>query len=252
MPDRRMFAKTIIDSDAFLDMPLSTQALYFHLSMRADDDGFLNNPKKIQKMVGSSDDDLKLLIAKNFLIPFESGVVVIKHWRIHNYIRGDRKKDTVYQEEMSKLTVKDNGAYTLCQSNVSQVTVNCQHRLGKDSISKDNIYISHLDNLNYVKLKQSEYDKLVNEYSKDYIDNIILQLDEYVTINGNKNKYKAWNLVVRKAIREKWFDKKTYSKTKKEGVIPEWYNTYEQDLKGETSQEIKEEIEKLAKGLFDD
>ncbi len=113
MAERRMFAKTIIDSDAFLDMPLSTQSLYFHLSMRADDDGFINNPKKIQRMVGCSDDDLKLLIAKNFIIPFESGIVVIKHWKIHNYIRGDRKKDTVYPEEMALLVEKDNGAYSL-------------------------------------------------------------------------------------------------------------------------------------------
>jgi hypothetical protein len=108
-----MFAKTIIDSDAFLDMPLSTQGLYFHLSMRADDDGFINNPKKIQRMIGCADDDLKLLVAKNFILPFDSGVVVIKHWRIHNYIRGDRRKDTVYVEEMAQLHVKDNGAYSL-------------------------------------------------------------------------------------------------------------------------------------------
>ena len=97
MAERRMFAKTIIDSDAFLDMPLSAQALYFHLSMRADDDGFINNPKKIQRVIGGSDDDLKLLIAKRFLLPFESGVVVIKHWKIHNFIRTDRYKPTVYQ-----------------------------------------------------------------------------------------------------------------------------------------------------------
>lgn len=113
MAERRMFAKTIIDSDAFLDMPLSTQALYFHLSMRADDDGFINNPRKIQRMVGGSDDDIKVLVAKRFIIPFESGIVVIKHWKIHNYIRGDRKKDTVYPKEMSLLTEKENGAYTL-------------------------------------------------------------------------------------------------------------------------------------------
>ena len=116
LAERRMFAKTIIDSDAFLDMPLSAQSLYFHLSMRADDDGFNNNPKKIQRMIGASDDDLKLLAVKNFIIPFESGVVVIKHWRIHNYIRGDRKKETVYREEMSLLDSKGNGAYTLIQS----------------------------------------------------------------------------------------------------------------------------------------
>ncbi len=108
-----MFAKTIIDSDAFIDMPLSTQALYFHLSMRADDDGFINNAKKIQRMIGASDDDLKMLAAKRFIIPFDTGIVVIKHWKIHNYIRGDRKKDTVYPEEMALLTEKENGAYSL-------------------------------------------------------------------------------------------------------------------------------------------
>ena len=115
MAERRMFAKTIIDSDAFLDMPLSSQALYFHLSMRADDDGFVNNPKKIQRVIGAADDDLKLLAAKRFVIPFDTGVCVIKHWRIHNFIRSDRYKETVYQEEKSQLTTKGNKAYTLRQ-----------------------------------------------------------------------------------------------------------------------------------------
>ena len=140
MAERRMFAKTIIDSDSFLDMPLSTQALYFHLSMRADDDGFLNNSKKIQRMVGCSDDDLKLLIAKRFIIPFESGVVVIKHWRIHNYIRSDRYKETVYQEEKAQLETKENNVYTMRETlgipNGYQMET--QVRLGKDSIVKDN------------------------------------------------------------------------------------------------------------------
>lgn len=153
MAERRMFAKTIIDSDAFLDMPLSTQVLYFHLAMRGDDDGFINNPKKIQRMIGASEDDLKLLIAKKFIIPFESGIVVIKHWKIHNYIRGDRKKETVYPEEMARLSENKNGSYTLkntlpepCQSVDSQMSGTCQSndsigkdRLGKvrDSIDKD-------------------------------------------------------------------------------------------------------------------
>ena len=132
-----MFAMTIIDSDAFLDMPLTTQALYFHLSMRADDDGFLNNPKKIQRVVGASDDDLKLLAAKNFIIPFESGIVVIKHWKIHNYIQKDRYKATVYKEEKSMLTEKKNGAYTLdteCIQNVSGSV--SQDRIGKVRLGK--------------------------------------------------------------------------------------------------------------------
>lgn len=136
MADKRMFAKTIIDSDAFLDMPSSSQSLYFHLGMRADDEGFINNTKKIQRMVGASDDDLKLLIAKRFVIPFETGIIVIKHWKIHNYIRKDRLKETVYKAERALLSEKENGSYTLCQTNVSQLTDECQHRLDKVRLDK--------------------------------------------------------------------------------------------------------------------
>ena len=159
MAERRMFAMTIIDSDAFLDMPLSTQCLYFHLSMRADDEGFINSPKKIQRMIGASDDDLKVLIAKKFIIPFKSGVVVIKHWKIHNYIRKDRLVETVYQEEKQQLSEKENGSYTFkkaevlmlneekmcCQSSDGQVTDKCHHRLGKDSIGKYSIGKDSID-----------------------------------------------------------------------------------------------------------
>ena len=135
MAERRMFAKTIIDSDAFLDMPLSAQALYFHLSMRADDDGFINNPKKIQRAIGASDDDCKLLILKKFIIAFESGVIVIKHWKIHNYIQKDRYKPTIYQEEKNELVVKENKAYTECVQNA--YSSDTQVRLGKDRLGKD-------------------------------------------------------------------------------------------------------------------
>lgn len=148
MAERRMFSKTIIDSDAFLDMPLTTQALYFHLSMRADDEGFINNPKKIMRMIGASEDELKLLIAKSFIIPFESGVCVIKHWKIHNYLRNDRFKPTVYTDEKSQLVEKDNKAYSIRQlvpavgiplgiPNADQMET--QDRLGKDSIGKSSI-----------------------------------------------------------------------------------------------------------------
>ena len=116
MAERRMFSKTVVDSDAFLDMPLSTQALYFHLSMRADDDGFLNNTKRIQRLIGATDDDLKLLIMKRFVIPFEDGIVVIKHWRMNNYLRKDRYTQTIYQEELAMLSVKEDGSYTLAET----------------------------------------------------------------------------------------------------------------------------------------
>ena len=113
MAERRMFTKKITESDAFLEMPMSSQALYFHLCMNADDDGFVKNPKSIQRLVGCNDDDLKLLIGKRFVIPFESGIIVIKHWRMHNLLRKDRYKETVYTDERAMLFIKEDGAYTL-------------------------------------------------------------------------------------------------------------------------------------------
>lgn len=135
MAERRMFAKTIIDSDAFLEMPQSTQLLYFHLSMRADDDGFINNPKSIMRNVGCKEDDIRILSGKKFIIPFESGVVVIKHWKIHNYIQKDRYHETKYKDELSTLDTDENGSYTKCIHNVSNMDT--QVRLGKDSLGKD-------------------------------------------------------------------------------------------------------------------
>ena len=123
MAERRMFAKTIIDSDAFLDMPITSQLLYFHLSMRADDDGFVNKPKSIMRMIGCKDDDLLLLFSKKFLIPFESGVVVIKHWKIHNYIRRDTYTETKYKEEKATLEMDENNAYRLLSEETLQVCV---------------------------------------------------------------------------------------------------------------------------------
>ena len=113
MAERRMFAKSVIDSDLFLDMPLSAQCLYFHLAMRADDDGFVNCTKKVVRLLGASDDDLKLLAAKQFVLTFQSGVIVIRHWRVHNYLRADRYKPTECQHERAMLDVENGGAYCL-------------------------------------------------------------------------------------------------------------------------------------------
>lgn len=142
MAERRMFAKTIIDSDAFLDMPITSQLLYFHLSMRADDDGFVNKPKSIMRMIGCKDDDLMILFGKKFLIPFESGVVVIKHWKIHNYIRRDTYTETKYKEEKATLEMDENNAYRLAGSaplelcDESVTGPSTQDRLGKDRLGK--------------------------------------------------------------------------------------------------------------------
>ena len=145
MAEKRMFTQKIIDSDPFLDMPLSTQALYFHLNMRADDDGFINNPKRIQRTIGASEDDLKLLLAKRFVIGFENGVIVIKHWRMHNTLRKDRYNPTQYQEEMALLDVKDNNAYTeKVDGNLPATTwqpsgnqLEPQYSIDKNSIDKE-------------------------------------------------------------------------------------------------------------------
>jgi hypothetical protein len=144
MAERRMFALKIIDSDAFLDMPDSAQNLYFHLAMRADDDGFISNPKKVMRMIRASEDNLKILLAKRFLLSFDTGIVVIKHWRLHNYIAKDRYTETIYKEEKEKLFVKANGAYTDHPEPVLIPYTDCTQnddvgkvRLGKDSIDKD-------------------------------------------------------------------------------------------------------------------
>lgn len=112
MAQRRMFSLKVVDTDAFMDMPLSAQALYFHLGMRADDDGFVSNARRVQKLVGAADDDLKILLMKRFVLTFDSGVIVIKHWRLNNYVKGDRYTPTLYQEEKGTLYVKGNGVYT--------------------------------------------------------------------------------------------------------------------------------------------
>ena len=142
MAERRMFAKTIVTSDAFLDMPLSTRCLYFTLAMFADDDGFVNNPKSIMRQVGASMDDLNILIAKRFILTFDSGVIVIKHWKIHNYIAKDRYKETKYLEEKSQLSLDSNGAYTECIQDVykldTQVRVG-KEREGKESQGEDSV-----------------------------------------------------------------------------------------------------------------
>ena len=216
MAEKRMFAKTIIDSDAFLDMPMSTQALYFHLSMRADDDGFINNPKKIQRMIGSSEDDMRVLCAKSFVIPFESGVVVIKHWRINNYLRADRYKPTIYQDEMNSLEIKENGSYTKKDDGIpavyqvvdereTQISI-VKDRLDKDSIGEDRKEDApdkpakpqkhKHGEYKHVLLTSDEYLRLCEEWGEPELLRMIKELDEGIEMKGYK--YKNHNLALRK------------------------------------------------------
>jgi len=140
MAERRMFSKSIVDSDKFLDMPSSAQNLYFHLGMRADDEGFVNNPKKIQKIIGASDDDVKILLAKKYLILFESGVIVVTHWKIHNYIQKDRFKPTNAISEKALISLDTSNVYTLDTKCIQDVSsLDTQVRLGKVSLGKDKL-----------------------------------------------------------------------------------------------------------------
>ena len=132
-----MFAKTIVLSDAFLDMPLSARCLYFTLGMFADDDGFVNSPKAIMRQCGASEDDLRVLIAKRFLLAFDSGVIVIKHWRINNYLRTDRYTSTKYIEEKDALQIEANGAYT--EGSTSGIPSSGIPSIGKVRLDKDSI-----------------------------------------------------------------------------------------------------------------
>lgn len=196
MAERRMFAKTIVLSDAFLDMPLSARCLYFTLGMLADDDGFVNSPKSIMRQAGASTDDLNLLMAKRFILAFDSGVIVIKHWRIHNYIQKDRYKESKYMEEKATLMIDQNGAYTECIQDVS--TLDTQVRLGKDrdriELGEDSIeedppkHTRHKYGMyKNVLLTDEEYAKLTEEFPHDYSDRIE-RLSEYIASTGKKYK----------------------------------------------------------------
>ena len=218
MAEKRMFSKTIIDSDMFLDMPLSTQALYFHLSMRADDDGFLNNSQKVIRMTGASKNDFDILLMKNFIIPFENGICVIKHWRIHNYIRGDRYKPTVHQDELSTLRLEDNKSYSIDTSipvientgmpNDNHVSYQMDTqirldkiRLDKSSIDKDNKASKHkYGEYKHVLLTNEEHTKLINEYGDIFTEKCIKHLDEYMEMMGKK--YKSCYLAIKKWVVE--------------------------------------------------
>ena len=223
-----MFTKKITESDAFLDMPSSTQMLYFHFSMNADDDGFVNNPKKIQKMCGASDDDFKLLIAKSFIILFDSGIIVIKHWKMHNYIQADRYRPTDYVEEKSMLGIKSNKAYTL---DVSKMDTECIQNgyIGKDSIGKVSIDKNSID-------KDSKGESVRGEKAKRFYPPTLDEVKQYCEERKNnidpmafidfysskgwmigKNRMKDWKAAVRTWERKRKGESKTES-----SVYDEW------------------------------
>ncbi|MGF3112969.1 replisome organizer [Facklamia sp. P9177] len=202
MAERRMISKSVVQSDVFLEMPLSSQALYLHLNISADDDGFVGNPKTIIRMIGASEDDFKILIAKGFVIIFKSGVLVITHWKINNYIRKDRYKPTMYVEEKEQLQEIINGAYiksTGCHLVDQRLTSGRpsigENRLGKVSLDKGRGEREKTSTLFYgqfknVKLSEEEYKKLEEELKKN-TQTMIDKLSRYMESSGKdyKNHY---------------------------------------------------------------
>jgi hypothetical protein len=191
MAERRMFAKTIIDSDAFLEMPMSARLLYYDLAMRADDDGFINSPRKIMKFVGATNDDMNILIARKFIIPFDNGVVVIKHWRIHNYIRKDTYNETSYKEQKALLELDENKAYRL-SNDLSVDGSLTQVSIGKVSI--DNILCSNsLNEQDIEEQKKNEIGK--QQQRKELESNFEIIYKSYPKKKGKArgfDLYKGW------------------------------------------------------------
>lgn len=245
MAERRMFAKTIIDSDSFLDMPVSARLLYYDLGMRADDDGFVNSPKKIMKMIGATQDDLSILILKKFIIPFESGVVVIKHWKIHNYIRKDTYNETTYKDEKSILKLDENKAYTIDEEQQRLLFVDepsTQVRLGKVSIGKDSIDNTTTTNTEESRFLKAASDELINisslkmemllSYEKEYGEEIcILALKECVKHDVRTMAYletilQEWRgkslEQIKDSIEKHSINKKNKEKGKIVSPVPDW------------------------------
>lgn len=207
MAEKRMFSKKIVESDAFLDMPLSSQALYFHLCMGADDDGFLNAPKRIMRMLGCTKGDLEILARNKFILCFDSGIVVIKHWRINNNIQKDRYKPTQYIEELSQLTIKENNAYTWINPQLSMLfesvdtdciqdgyTLDTQIRLDKNRIEENSIDKVSIEKKKggFVKPTAEEVKAYVNEKGYHFDPEAFFSFYESNGWKVGKNPMKSW------------------------------------------------------------
>ena len=203
-----MISKQIVDSDAFLDMPVSSQLLYFHLLIRADDEGFVGNPKKIMREVGIQGDDFKVLVAKRFLLTFESGVVVIKHWLIHNTIRMDRFNETSYQDEKKLLLTKENKAYTEWQPLGNQLAP--QVKLSEVNLIKDKSVYGEFDN---VFLSKEEYEKLVTGMGEPNTKLLIEELSGYMA--SKKKKYDSHYATIKNWARRRVIESNNPKRGKK-------------------------------------
>lgn len=209
MANKRMINASIVETDLFVDMPLSAQCLYFHLNVNADDDGFVGSPKRIQRSIGASDDDLKLLIAKGFVIVFQSGVIVITHWKMHNTIKKDRYTKTIYTDELNQLGSSENKAYMLIGDNVE--TIRNQNGTKPEPKCLQN-GTTDKNRLDKNRLEESENNRKSNRFAPPSVDDVRAyclergnnidpdKFVDYYESNGwmvGKNKMKDWKATVR-------------------------------------------------------
>lgn len=224
MARKRMFDLEIINQDSFLDLPMESKALYFLLGMEADDEGFIN-PKKVLRLYGGTEDSLKVLIAKNFIIPFSTGVIVITDWKRNNYLDKKRVKETIYQEEKSQLNYNDKTEKYECLTNVKQMLN--QNRIEESSIEENiNIY----GEFKNVKLKKEEYDKLEKSNLLPYIE----KLSSYIASRGKK--YKSHYATILNWARK--------DKANVDDTVPEWFNK-DFNVKDEDIEEIDDILKEI-------
>ena len=243
MAERRMFAKTIVLSDAFLDMPLSARCLYFTLGMLADDDGFINSPRSIMRQCGASDDDMRILLARKFVLAFESGIIVIKHWRINNYLQKDRYNETKYLDEKKQLEIDKNGSY---HKTMYTQDVYTQDRLGKVSIGKNSIEdraplepVPLNDGTDWLPTL-TEYEEYKRLYATVNVDNEFKKIRAWCLSNPAKRKTK--NGV--KRFVNAWLAREQ-DKPKRTDVLPSYMDTPPDE---EQKQYTAEELERLING----
>lgn len=203
MAQKRMFNNLVIGSDDFLEMPDSSQNLYFHLSMQADDDGFVDKWKSIMRMTGKKDDDLRILISKSFVIPFDTGLIVIRHWRLNNYIQKDRYKETIYKNEKALLKVDENNVYNMdtdCIQNVSSDKI----RLDKISIEKNSsssnnniLYDQDIEKVQEIMLETLGTTNINNiKECINYLNELPLELIEYALKKTARINKPSWQYTI--------------------------------------------------------
>ncbi len=253
MARKRMFDLEVVDTDLFLEMPQSTQNLYFHLGMRADDDGFVSNPKKIIRTIGANEDDLKILFTKQFIIPFESGVVVIRHWKLNNYLRKDRYTKTIYKEEMKKLEEDENGVYNLNTEvgipDDNQITTSGIHSIVENSKEENSIdknsssSVNNLYNPQVEKLQEIMIETIGTTNTNNimecanYLDKLPLELIEYALRKTARIERPSWQYTI--PILESYIDKKlkTLEEVKADDLEHKTKNKQKEQKKQETAEE---------------